>query len=168
VTIATSVGLALVGATLYAAVSTVIAVGVMAESDLFDGPASITMRTLEIESGEVLGWHYHSGVGAYTIVTTGTLTVEDGCGGETIYGSGEAFLEPPGRVHRGKNLGNTEVVTAQTFIVPLGMPNSVSVPQRCGPPAVLADCRAGTWEQYTHPRAFSNQGDCERFVNTGR
>ena len=162
------IGLALLGVTAYAAVSTVTAVGTMAESDLFGGPASITMRTLTIDSDEVLGWHYHPGVGAYTIVKTGTLTIEDGCGGEAVYSADQAFLEPPGRVHRGKSQGHTEVVTAQTFIVPLGAPISVSVPQLCGPPAEVADCRSGAWSDYTHPRLFRSQGDCEQYVITGK
>ena len=166
--IAASIGLALLGVTAFAAVSTVIAVGTMAETDLFDGPASITMRTLTIDPDEVLGWHFHPGVGAYTIVKTGTLTVEDGCGGETVYSAGQAFLEPPGRVHRGKNLGNTEVVTAQTFIVPLGAPTTMSVPQLCGRPAEVADCRHGAWSDYTHPRPFKSQGDCEQYVIAGK
>ena len=40
-------------------------------------------------------WHQHPGIGAYTIVKTGTLTVEDGCGGEVVHLPGTAFIEPP-------------------------------------------------------------------------
>lgn len=168
VMIATALGLALVAVTVYAAVNTPIASGVMDHSDAVGGPATVLMRTLAIAPSEVLGWHYHPGVGAYTIVKTGTLTVEDGCGGEVVYYQGQAFLEPPGRVHRGKNLTTGEVVTAQAFIVPLNTPTSVSTGQLCGPPATRNDCKGGAWMNFNHPRSFANQGDCEQFVNTGR
>jgi quercetin dioxygenase-like cupin family protein len=82
----------------------VIAVGTMDHSELVGGPATVTMRLLTIDPGEVLGWHSHPGAGAFTVVTSGVLNVEDGCGGESVYTAGQAFLEPPGRVHRGKNL----------------------------------------------------------------
>ncbi len=159
---------ALLGVTAYAAVSETIAVGTMAHSELFGGPASVTMRRLTIAPGEVLGWHYHPGVGAYTIVRRGTLNVEDGCGGETVYTAGQAFLEPPNRVHRGKNLGAEAVETVQTFIVPLGSPISVSTPKLCGAPAKAAECKNDGWINFTHPRSFTSQGDCTRFVRTGK
>ena len=124
----------LLGITAYAAVSEVIAFGTIDYSELFGGPADVTVRRLTIAPGELLGWHYHPGVGAYTIVRRGTLTSEDGCGGETIYTAGQAFLEPPYRVHRGKNQGVGEVETVQTFIVPSGTPISVSTERLCGHP----------------------------------
>ncbi len=156
---------ALFGVTAYAAVSEVIAVGTMAHSELLGGPASVTMRRLTIAPGEVLGWHYHPGVGAYTIVKRGTLAVEDGCGGETVYTAGQAFLEPPNRVHRGKNYSTTdEVETVQTFIVPLGSPISVSTPQLCGAPASVAECKNDGWMNFNYPDAFNNQGECVSFI----
>lgn len=48
-------------------------------------------------------------------MTSGVLNVEDGCGGEAVYTVGQAFLEAPNRVHRGKNLTGEPVVTAQTL-----------------------------------------------------
>ena len=158
----------LVGILAYSATSQVIAVGTMEHSELVGGPATLTMRLLTIEGGEVLGWHYHPGAGAYTIVKTGMLTVEDGCGDQTVYTQGQAFLEPPFRVHRGKNLTEEPVVTAQTFIVPTGSATSVSTAQLCGPPAVVGDCRSGGWTNFNHPRNFVNQGDCEQYVITGK
>ena len=163
-----ALGIALLGIPAYSSVSEVIGVGTMAYSDLFGGPATITVRRLTVAPGEVLGWHSHPGVGAYTIVKRGTLTVEDGCGGEEVFTAGQAFLEPPGRVHRGKNMGAEEVETIQTFIVPTGTPISVSTQRLCGPPARVADCRDGGWMNFTHPRLFSNQGDCEQFVITDK
>ena len=157
------------GITVYASFNEPIGVGVMAHSELIGGPATVLMRRLTIFPGEVLGWHYHPGAGAYTIVTQGTLTVEDGCGFETVYTQGQAFLEPPNRVHRGKNLGNTDVITAQTFIVPAGTSTSVSLAAPlCGPPAKVDDCKDGGWQIYNHPLSFENQGVCEQYVITGR
>jgi len=146
----------------------VIAVGTMDHSDLVGGPATVTMRLLTIAPGEVLGWHYHPGAGAYTIVRNGTLNVEDGCGSEAVYTEGQAFLEPSGRVHRGKNLTAESVVTAQTFIVPTGSPIAVSTGQLCGPPATVGECKGSGWMDFNHPRSFTSQGDCMQYVITGR
>ena len=169
VVIAATLGALAFGITAYAALNTTIGVGRLEYSEEIGGPATITMRTLAIAPGEVLGWHAHPGLGAYTIVTTGTLTVEDGCGFETEYVKGEAFLEPAGRVHRGKNLGSEEVVTAQTFIVPEGegTTHSLSDP-RCGRPLVASECKHAGWMSFDYPQPFANQGDCEQYVLTGR
>jgi quercetin dioxygenase-like cupin family protein len=164
VVIATALGASLLAMTAYAAISEVIAVGTMAHSDLVGGPATVTTRRLTIASGEVLGWHYHPGAGAYTIVTRGRLFVEDGCGGEEVFTTGQAFLEPPNRVHRGKNQDVEPTETLQTFIVPTGLPISVSTPQLCGPPAVVQDCRGNEWMKFNHPQRFRNQGDCVFYV----
>ena len=152
-----------------AATSVVIANGTMEHSDAVGGPATVLMRTLTITPGEVLGWHHHPGTGAYTVVVSGMLTVEDGCGGEAVYSQGQAFLEPAGRVHRGKNVTAGDVVTAQTIIVPLGTPTSVSHAQRmCGVPNKLMECKGDGWRMFNFPRYFLNRGDCVRFVVTGK
>jgi quercetin dioxygenase-like cupin family protein len=161
-------GAALVAAATYAAEPKTVGLGTMVHSELFDGPATVFMRTLTIGPLEELGWHSHPGVGAYTIVTEGTLVVEDGCGGETVYTAGDAFLEPPNRVHRGKNLTEEKVVTAQTFIVPAGAPTSQSTTQLCGTPLGVDECKDGGWMTFDHPRTFQSQGDCQQFVITGK
>ncbi len=129
--LALSLSALIVGVTVYASISQTIASGTVSYFEPFDGPATITMRTLTIAPGEVLGWHYHPGAGAYTIVKQGTLTLEDGCGIEQVYTAGQAFIEEPNSVHRGKNLTSEEVVTAQTFIVPAGTPISITTQPRC-------------------------------------
>lgn len=152
----------------HAATPQTIGSGTMQYSEAFGGPATLLMRTLTIAPGEVLGWHQHPGSGAYTVVVSGTLVVEDGCGGEAVYSQGQAFLEPPGRVHRGKNQTGANVVTAQTFIVPLGTPTSVSHAQRmCGVPLSVAECKDGGWQMFDLPRYFVSQGDCMGFVLAG-
>lgn len=164
-----ALGALTLGIGVYAAVNTTIADGVYAHFEQFDGPASTRMRTLTIAPGEVLGWHNHPGVGAYTIVKQGTLTVEDGCGFETVYPQGSAFLEPAGRVHRGKNLTNDPVITAQMFIVPFATPPvyTIDTGQVCGRPLKVSECKDDGWEQFNYPRPFKSQGDCVSFVITG-
>src|SRR5215208_4266966 len=146
----------------------VLAVGTIPHSDLFDGPATVTVRTLTIKPGEVLAWHYHPGY-AFNVVKSGTLTVEDGCGGpeETLLPS-QAFEELEGHVHRAKNLSVTEdVVVYNTFVVPQGRPTTVNIPnneRRCGPPSNVEECKDGGWAQFTQPRSFSDQGDYVQYV----
>lgn len=157
----------LVVVTVYGATSVINAVGTIAHFEPFDGPATMVQRNLLIGANEVLSWHQHPGIGAYSIVKSGTLTVEDGCGGEIVYPQGSAFIEPPGRVHRGK-AGPEPVETVQTFVVPLGSPFSVNVPQGCGRPLSVDECKADGWFNFTYPRTFANQGDCEQYVIRGK
>ncbi len=166
--IAISLGVVLLGATAYAAVTQILAVGTIPHSDLFDGPATVTVRTLTIKPGEVLPWHYHPGY-AFNVVKSGTLTVEDGCGGEAeSLIPGQAFEELEGHVHRARNLSDTEdVVVYNTFIVPQGRPTTVNITnneQRCGPPSDVNDCKDDGWAKFTQPRSFSNQRDCVKYV----
>ncbi len=161
-------GALILGVAVYAATNVTIADGTYAHFEAFNGPASTRMRTLTINPGEILGWHNHPGVGAYTIVKQGTLVVEDGCGFETVYTQGQAFLEPAGRVHRGKNLTADPVITAQTFIVPVGSPFTIDVPgQMCGRPLSVDECKGGGWETFNYPRTFKSQGDCVSSVING-
>ena len=148
----------------YAATSVIRGVGTMAHYEPFDGPATMMARSLFIEANEVLPWHQHPGIGVYTIVKTGTLTVEDGCGGEVVYPEGSAFIEPAGRVHRGI-AGDVAVETVQTFLVPAGSAFSVNVPKVCGASLVVDECKVDGWRAFTYPRTFSNQGDCIGFVH---
>ena len=129
----------------YAATTVVVAVGTIPHSELFDGPATLTVRQLIISPGEVLAWHYHPGR-AYNVIKRGTLTVEDGCGQEEVLKAGEAFEETELHVHRAKNLGTEEVEVYNTFIVPEGNPTTVNIPnneRRCGQlvPAVTLEAR---------------------------
>ena len=155
-------------ATAYAAVNQTIAIGAMDHSDLIGGPATVTMRTLTIAAGEVLPWHYHPGAGAFTVVVSGVLNIEDGCGSEAVYVAGQAFLEPPDRVHRGKNLTGEPVVTAQTFVVPQGSGTTVMTDQQlCGAPLNVRECKDGGWKLFNHPRSFRSFGDCVWYVVLG-
>jgi quercetin dioxygenase-like cupin family protein len=167
--IAMIVSVVLLAATAYAASTLILAVGTIPHSELFDGPATVTVRTLTIGPGETLAWHYHPGY-AFNVVKSGALTVEDGCGGEETLTPGEnsAFEELDGRVHRAKNLSTTDpVVVYNTFIVPQGKLTTVNIPgneRRCGPPSDVDECKDGGWSQFTHPRIFNDQGDCVQYV----
>jgi hypothetical protein len=172
--VAISLGVALLCVTVYAATTNILAVGTIPDSQFFDGPATVTVRKLTIAPGETLPWHYHPGY-AFNVVTNGTLTVEDGCGGEeTLQGTGNpanpanpAFEETSGRVHRAKNLGTTDVIVYNTFIVPQGKPTTVNIPgneRRCGPPENVDECKNDGWLNFTHPQSFIDQGQCIDFV----
>ena len=160
-------GVLLLGGTTYAAVTVILAVGTIPSSELFNGPATVTVRTLTIAPGEVLPWHYHPGY-AYNVVKSGTLTVEDGCGGEESLIPGEAFEEMAGEVHRAKNLSATEpVVVYNTFVVPAGKPTTRNTPnneRRCGPPSDVNECKDGGWLNFNHPGSFGSQGQCVDYV----
>jgi quercetin dioxygenase-like cupin family protein len=159
--------IALFGIITYAATAFVLGVGTIAHSALFNGPATLTVRTLTIPAGEVGGWHYHPGA-VYNVVTRGAVTVEDGCGQEEVFTVGQAFEKVDGRVHRAKNLGPEESFEYNTFIVPAGSPLSVSLPERrCGPPRNVSECQNG-WINFTHPRTFNSQGDCIQWINAGQ
>lgn len=53
------VGLSIIilsGVIVYASTTLILAVGTIPNSQLFDGPATVTVRTLTINPGEVLAW----------------------------------------------------------------------------------------------------------------
>lgn len=165
--IAICVGVALLGVTVYSATTNILAVGTIPDSQLFNGPATVTVRTLTIPAGEVGAWHYHPGY-AFNVVKSGTLTVEDGCGGEETLTPGQAFEEMDGRVHRAKNLSATDpVLVYNTFIVPEGKPTTRNIPgneRRCGPPENVEECKNDGWLNFTFPQSFNDQGQCIDFI----
>jgi quercetin dioxygenase-like cupin family protein len=161
-------GLALLGVLAYASTTTILGVGALPYSELVNGPAELTMRQFISQPGEEGGWHYHPGL-VFNVVTSGTVIVEDGCGGEEAFSAGQAFEKIGGRVHRWKNHGAVPAVEFNTFVVPQGSPLAVSLPERrCGPPRSVSECRHNGWQAFTHPRNFMNQGDCIQFVRRER
>ena len=158
---------ALFAAVVYAAITVILAVGTIPDSAFFGGPATVTVRTLTIQPGEALPWHYHPGY-AFNVVKSGVLTVEDGCTqqDETLT-AGQAFEETQGHVHRAKNLGADPVVVYNTFLVPQGRPTTVNIPnneRKCGPPSTLDECMFGRWETFSWPYPFINQGECVAYL----
>ena len=168
IVIGLGLGITLLATTVYSSVSTILGAGIIAYYEPFGGPAVVTQRRLTLAPHEVLGFHSHPGIGAFTIVTQGVLTVEDGCGGEVVYTQGQAFAEYPNRIHRGKNLTADPVETIQTFVVPPGHLFSEPSTPGCGYPLSVDECRGDGWAAFTFPRPFRNQGDCQQFVIEGR
>lgn len=161
-------GALVIGVGVYAATVTILGVGSLEHTDIVGGPATVTARTISFAPGEVGAWHYHPGP-LFNVVTQGTVTVEDGCGGERSYTVGQAF-EEGGRVHRPKNLGSVPTFAYQTFVIPEGNPTTVNIPgnqQLCGPPRNETECKSGGWTTFSFPRVFENQGDCVSFVIKG-
>lgn len=161
-----TLGIVALGAIAYAATTHILGVGTIAHSQLFNGPATVTVRNLVTPAGEVGGWHYHPGF-VYNVVKGGTVIVEDGCGEEEVFTAGQAFEKVDGRVHRAKG-GPVESEEYQTFIVPAGSPLSVPISERrCGPPRNVNECKSN-WISFSHPRTFNSQGDCIQWINTGK
>ncbi len=114
------------GNTASAAITNILAVGALDDSEVIGGPANVTFRTISFAPGEVGQWHYHPGP-LFNVVTQGTVTLESPCQGERSYGTGEAF-EEGGAVHRPKNLGEEATFAYQTFVVPQGQPTTINLP----------------------------------------
>lgn len=152
----------LFGAVAYVATSTILGVGTSLHSQIVNGPATMTARRLTTPAGEVGGWHYHPGLMA-AVVTRGTVTVEDGCGGAETFTAGQAFEKNDGRVHRAINPGTEEEEEYNMFIVSRGNPITVSIPNNqrlCGPALAVDECKDNGWMKFNYPHAFKNQGEC--------
>jgi YVTN family beta-propeller protein len=59
---------------------------------------------------------------------------------------------------------NTVVATLEGGSHPWG----VAITPGVGPPTNKSKCKKGSWQAFTIPRKFKNQGDCVSFVNTGK
>jgi quercetin dioxygenase-like cupin family protein len=162
--IAISLGIVFWAVIVYAQTTNVLSVGTISHSQLFDGPATVTVRTLTVKPGEVVPWHYHPGH-AFNVVKSGTLTLEDGCGRVLTLTPGQGFEAIDGRVHRPKNLGDTDVVVYDTFVLREGKPTTVNLAERrCGPPNDVDECQNDGWRKFNHPQTFINQRRCVNFV----
>ena len=159
--------LALVGV-LYAATPLELWIGTSDHIGLWNGPSTLTARTLKTPVGETTGaWHYHPGY-VYNVVRLGTITVEDGCGSVQSYRAGQAFETSEGRVHRAYNLGDADAIESNMFVGPPGRPITVFIPnneRRCGPPSSVDECKGDGWANFNHPSQFANQGQCIQYVN---
>lgn len=155
----------LLSVTVYSQTANELIEGTIPDSKVFDGPVKVSVRELTIKPGEELPLHYHPGH-VFIVVKSGTLTVEDGCGGEKKLTTGQGLEEMNGRVHRGKNVSAADVVVYDIFITVPGKTTTVIIPaneRRCGPPKDLEEC-SSNWRKFNHPRSFSNQRQCVHFV----
>jgi quercetin dioxygenase-like cupin family protein len=165
--IAIAAGSSLLNAGLYAeGGADIILSGTIPDSQVFNGPVNVSTRVLTLKPGDKLPWHYHPGY-AFNVVKSGTLTVEDGCGGRKTLTAGQGFEAADGRVHRGANLSDSDVVVYDNFIIPRGKLTTVTFPgeeKRCGPPQESTECKNGGWQKFDHPRRFTSQRECLSFV----
>ena len=123
----------------YGATALEVWVGSSDHIGLWNGPSTLTARTLKTPIGETTGaWHYHPGF-VYNVVRQGTITVEDGCGNVQSFSMGQAFET---------SQGNNE--------------------RRCGPPNTVDECKGDGWASFNFPSQFVNQGQCVDFVNNRR
>src|SRR5215475_4678322 len=91
--------LTLFAVVVYAAVfPTILGIGNIDSSEMFQGPSRFTSRQLITTPGDVGDWHSHPGY-VFNVVKEGAIVVEDGCGGEATYSTGQAFEVMGGRVH---------------------------------------------------------------------
>ena len=158
--------LTLLGAVVYAATPTPLGVAHNVNSTVVGGPVTLTARKLVIPAGEIGGWHYHPGI-ITAVVTRGTVTVEDGCGGGETFTVGQGFEKGDRRVHRAINPGTDEEEEYNMFIMPEGNPITVNIPgnQRlCGPALYVEECQNGGWTNFNFPNTFNSQGECVSFV----
>src|SRR6202030_3958005 len=110
--------LALVGV-LYAAIPLELWIGTSDHIGLWNGPATLTARTLKTPVGETTGaWHYHPGY-VYNVGRQGTITFEDGCGNVQSFSAGQAFETSEGRVHRAYNVGGVDAIEYNMFVGPV-------------------------------------------------
>jgi|SRR5687768_6745120 len=160
--------------------------GIINETQFYEGQAQMVARWARFPRRDTVpepnsGWHYHPNY-SYYVVTQGTLTVEDGCGGVTKYSAGQAFEKTDGRIHRGyvvddpntpENEGAVDEYEYQMYLKPIGAPFAVDVQPRltngvmanpCGPARTFEECRTN-WDRFNFPATFANQGECISYVN---
>ena len=152
----------------FAATALELWVGTSDHIGLWNGPATLTARTLKTPVGETTGgWHYHPGY-VYNVVRQGTITIEDGCGSVQTFSAGQAFETSEGRVHSAYNLGMEDAIESNMFVGPPGRPITVLIPnneRRCGPPSSIDECKGDGWTNFNHPSPFASQGQCIAYVN---
>lgn len=159
--------LVITAVTTYAAITPVIlGTGINAYAPLVSGPATVTFRKLTTTPGDVGAWHYHPGY-VHNVVTSGSIKIEDGCGGVSTYTTGQAFETSEGRVHRAVNEGAVEAVEHNVFILEQGKPLTRFIPEnqrRCGPPSKVDECENEGWNMFNFPTTFGNRGECVKYV----
>lgn len=160
--------IALASASVYALTSVRLALGTIASSELFDGPAEVQMSQITMQPGDIISWHYHPGR-AYVIVKNGTITQDGGCGDSEVLTAGQAFEEPVPHVHQVRNTGAVPAELFVTNISPAGQPRTINTGgPLCGPPENTDQCKDNEWMNFNFPRSFENQGDCVSSVQSAK
>jgi len=95
-------------------------------------PRDIYVQHLTFAPGDASAFHYHPGP-VFAVITKGTLTEDDGCGGFVSHVAGTAFQEEPGHVHRAINAGTEPAEVWATYILPSGQPMRILTTPVCKP-----------------------------------
>ena len=91
------------------------------------GGQIVSVVQINLDPGDTVPWHYHTGPGWGTIVA-GTLTEDEGCGKAlSTFAAGSSFSEIPGKVHRVFNFGTALVVIIWVEIYPGCDPNAGTI-----------------------------------------
>ena len=96
------------------------------------GPRMVLLTEITVDPGGTFGWHSHPGPVLVT-VNKGTLTVYRAHGSDCVkssFGPGDAFVEPGGDVHLGRNEGSEPTVLNATFLAPTGTSEFVQPQQQ--------------------------------------
>jgi quercetin dioxygenase-like cupin family protein len=95
-------------------------------------PRDVVVQHLTFAPGDASVFHYHLGP-VFAVITTGTLTEDDGCGGLVTHAAGSALQEEPGHIHRVINNGTEPVQIWATYIIPGGQPLRIATTPVCRP-----------------------------------
>jgi len=100
------------------------------------GPKLVLVTAITVDPGGTFGWHSHPGPVLVT-VNKGTFTVYRAHGSnctKSTFGVGDAFVEPGGDIHLGRNEGTDPVQLNAIFLAPTGTSNFLlpqQEPQAC-------------------------------------
>jgi quercetin dioxygenase-like cupin family protein len=95
------------------------------------GPRLMLVTAITVDPGGTFGWHSHPGPVLVT-VNKGTFTLYRAHGSsceKNTFGPGDAFVEPGGDVHLGRNEGSEPVALNAIFLAPTGT-NTFLLPQQ--------------------------------------
>jgi len=94
------------------------------------GDSNVIVTESRVSPGGDFGWHSHPGP-SLVVVKSGTLSFYRGddptCTAE-IYLAGDAFIDPGGVVHIGRNEGSVDLVVDTTRLVPAGAAPRIDEP----------------------------------------
>src|SRR5919108_4837791 len=102
---------------------------------------------------------------------------EDESLGKVFVPSADNGLSFVGLVFSSERVARVRITTGNTAPGPTETPGVVDVvvmddfiygEPLVGPPTDAEECKKGGWSEFEFPREFKNQGDCIKFVNTGK
>jgi quercetin dioxygenase-like cupin family protein len=85
-------------------------------------PIDVVDQTITIAAGGHTGWHSHPGP-VLVVIKSGTFTLYDGDDPDCtphVFSTGDAFVDPGGHVHIGRNESGAVVELSVTYLLPEG------------------------------------------------